>query len=233
MRSACDCAAWCFHSFTYACGRSRKRSSRHSGVPSDEYRQHRARSEVGRNPDHLRGRNATGRDRLRHRIAKDVDVVLRILQRPVGRQRGTGCRERSVHDAVCVGVDGAAHLARRRTPAPPARARTASRSRPRRRTGLCYRSHAHCARRLRSRWASVRPRFRRWFLLGVASGARVGARLPVVLAGPVLSRTMRVASTTWRCAARAPDSIWSTSNARLRRPTSPKSCRIVVSGGLK
>ena len=34
-RSACGWAAWCFHSFTYACGRSRHSGSPHSGVPSD------------------------------------------------------------------------------------------------------------------------------------------------------------------------------------------------------
>src|SRR3954451_18973511 len=34
MRSAWACAAWCFHSFGNACGRSSKPSTQHSGVPS-------------------------------------------------------------------------------------------------------------------------------------------------------------------------------------------------------
>jgi len=33
-RSACACAAWCFHSFGHACGRSASSGSEHSGVPS-------------------------------------------------------------------------------------------------------------------------------------------------------------------------------------------------------
>jgi hypothetical protein len=34
MRSACPWAAWCFHSFVYACGRPANSGRRHSGVPS-------------------------------------------------------------------------------------------------------------------------------------------------------------------------------------------------------
>jgi hypothetical protein len=34
MRSACGWAAWCFQSFTQACGSSRRSGSRQSGVPS-------------------------------------------------------------------------------------------------------------------------------------------------------------------------------------------------------
>ncbi len=34
MRSASGWAAWCFHSFTHACGLPRSSSSTHSGVPS-------------------------------------------------------------------------------------------------------------------------------------------------------------------------------------------------------
>ena len=34
MRSACGCAAWCFHSLTQACGLPRNSGSAISGVPS-------------------------------------------------------------------------------------------------------------------------------------------------------------------------------------------------------
>jgi hypothetical protein len=34
IRSACACAAWCFHSFGHACLRARYSGSSHSGVPS-------------------------------------------------------------------------------------------------------------------------------------------------------------------------------------------------------
>ncbi len=34
IRSACGCAAWCFHSFTHACGLAANSGSAISGVPS-------------------------------------------------------------------------------------------------------------------------------------------------------------------------------------------------------
>ena len=47
MRSACGCAAWCFHSFTQACGRSANSVNVAQRRAVGEHRQHRARGEVG------------------------------------------------------------------------------------------------------------------------------------------------------------------------------------------
>ena len=76
--------------------------------PVSEHREHGACGEVGGDTDYLLGRDATRRERLRYRIAKNVDVVFRVLQRPVGRQRLA--RQLALDDAVPVVVHRAAHL---------------------------------------------------------------------------------------------------------------------------
>jgi hypothetical protein len=52
-----------------------------------EHGQYRARGEVGRDTDHLRWRDAARGDRLRYGLAQHIDVILGVLQGPVGRQR--------------------------------------------------------------------------------------------------------------------------------------------------
>ena len=51
-----------------------------------EHGQRRRRGEVGGDPDDLVGLDAGRGHRRRHRLAQDVDVVLGVLQRPLGRQ---------------------------------------------------------------------------------------------------------------------------------------------------
>ena len=48
--------------------------------------QHRARGEVGADPDHVVGVHSAVAHRRRHRVLQHVDVVVRHLERPVRRQ---------------------------------------------------------------------------------------------------------------------------------------------------
>ena len=79
-------------------------------------RQHRARGEVRRDPDHL-GRVHPGRgQRRRNRQAQHVAPVLRVLQSPVRRQRTGPVRQRPLDHAVPVLVDRAPQFGTVRDP---------------------------------------------------------------------------------------------------------------------
>ena len=78
--------------------------------PVFEHRQHGAGGEVGADADHLAGADAGHVDRGGHRGAQHVQVVCRVLQRPVGGQRPAGGCQLRVHHAVPVLADRAAEL---------------------------------------------------------------------------------------------------------------------------
>ena len=104
MRSACGWAAWCRHSFTYAWGRSLNSPSSHNGVPSASVGTivHAVKSVPM--PTTWPGSIPAVGDGAPDSGAERLDVVLRILQRPVRRQDGAGHRQDAVDDTVAVRV---------------------------------------------------------------------------------------------------------------------------------
>ena len=70
-------------------------------------RQHRAGGEVDAQADHIGGADAAGLEDRRDRLLEDLDVVVRVLQRPIRFQphaAGIG-RQALIDHAVGVGVD--------------------------------------------------------------------------------------------------------------------------------
>ena len=98
-------------------------------------RQHRARGEVDADPDHLARVDAGLGEDPRNGVLERPQVVLRVLQRPVGFQPNVVVRLRQpfVDDTVCVRVRRAlrAPVRPRSRPGPPAPTRCRSRRRPR------------------------------------------------------------------------------------------------------
>jgi len=66
--------------------------------------------EVGRDSDDERGVDPGVPDRLRHGAAQDLAIVVRVLERPLGRQGRPRGRERRVHHRVFVLVHGRAEF---------------------------------------------------------------------------------------------------------------------------
>ncbi len=110
--------------------------------------QHGAGSEVGPDADDPARVDARVGHRGRHRVPQDVGVVVRVLQRPVGRQRLAGPRQRLVHHAVPVLVHGGAEFGAVRDPhhdgAPGQRAEIDPDDAAVQDAGRCERSHPYC-----------------------------------------------------------------------------------------
>jgi len=94
-------------------GQFRQRAQRRAVA---QHGQHRARGEVGPDADDLGRVDAGPLDRGGHGVPEHVDVVPRVLQGPVGRQRLAGGGQHLVHHAVLVLVGGAAQLGSVRHP---------------------------------------------------------------------------------------------------------------------
>ena len=74
-------------------------------------RQHRAGGEVDAQADHVVGRDAALLEHRRHGVMEYFQVVVRVLQRPIGRQPQAGTGQPLVDHAVGIGMNRGRHLA--------------------------------------------------------------------------------------------------------------------------